>query len=183
MGRKTWRLTGAGCALILALAGVRAQRQTETPQEQSGGVSCGDPKLLCDQVWRMAATVSELNAQLAMLRAEVLEARLAGQRGLVSRLKTEVEQVSAQQRRLEDQESSRRQELQEIEEHMQKTDLSPEQRSQAEDVRFELAGPRLQEIETERVALRSQEEEIRRGLDREQKRLSELERRASQSLR
>ena len=178
MGRKTWWLTGAGCALMLALARMVAQRQPPAVPDEAGGVACGDPKLLCDQVWKLAATVSELKAQVVMLRAEVLEAHLAVQRGLVSRLGTRSEQAAAQQRRLDDQEAFRRQELQEIEEHLQKSDLPAEQRSQAETVRAELVGARLQEIETERGALRNQEEEIRRGLDREQKRLSELEVRA-----
>ena len=174
MGNNTLLVSAAVGLVVLTLAPVGAQRSAAPPVEPAG-VACGDPKMLCDHVWKLAATVSELQFELGQMKRDLAEIRLERQRKTVAESAVELQQLAVAQQRLEEQETERQQELQEIEQVLQRDDLTADQRVQANAARTAVAGLRLQEVETERSSLLERGDELRRQAGQEQQRLHELE--------
>ena len=167
--------------LVLAFAPAGGQRPA-APSVGDGGVSCADPKMLCDHVWKLAASVSELQFEVGRMKQELLQVRLERQRALVARSAAELEQLAAEQRKLDDEETGGRQDLQAIDEHLQQGDLSSEQRAESEAARDEIARVRLQEVEAGRAAVAARAEDIRQALERDKQGLLEIEVAARQAL-
>ena len=174
MANNTLTRAAAGCLLVLGLGSGGGQAPSGPPRD-SGGVSCSDPKALCDQVWRLAATVNQLQCDIGRLKQDLVLAQLDLQHGRVAKRRSELQQITVARGRLDERETTCLQEIQEIEEHLQRKDLTGEERAQAEEARADLAGPRLQEIEAERAALLVQIDEVSRQVEHEQLRLSEVE--------
>jgi phage shock protein A len=122
-----------------------------------------------------------LNA-IVELRADLMEYLLDAQDRKVQDLRLELEQVRQGQKRLQDEDRQRVQQIADLEQQVASPELEPPARPQIEALRVQLMTESAEKLRSEHAGLTQREAELVRRLDGETQRARKLHERARQLL-
>ena len=114
------------------------------------------------------------------LRTDILQFLVQAQQSTVRSLKRELEQLHQQQRRVQEAEESRSQQVAQVEEQLSSPDLESESRPQVEAVKQELIVDGAEKLKAEQSSLRQREADLAARLESEVQRAQALQQRAAQ---
>jgi predicted nuclease with TOPRIM domain len=116
----------------------------------------------------------ELTAEVRNLRLELLEQRLERQDQTITLLQNQVDNIRADQRRLEEQERSTARELAELNHRLSQPDINQEERTQLEHLRTMAMTTGAEHLAAKRASASQEEIKVRELLAREQRRRQTL---------
>jgi len=123
----------------------------------------------------LRATIEDLRAEVGVLRKAVARLELERHRNMIRQTKAELDKLRAEQARLAELDRSRKQDLHDVEELLTRGDVAPEQRTEIEGVRAELAVAQGREIDQQAEAARAREGELLHRLQTEEQFIKRLE--------
>ena len=118
--------------------------------------------------------------EIIELRADVMEYLLDAQDRKIQALKLALEEVQHKQRRLQDEERQRLQQITDVEQQLASPQLDRPERPQIEVLGVQLATESAEKLRTEQAKMGEREAEIIQGLDREIQRGRKLQEKARQ---
>jgi Skp family chaperone for outer membrane proteins len=171
MKRSTFTALIIGFLAVIAIAGW-AQAQTAAPSSAGARVSTSDPP--GNQAQDLPAWLQQLSLEVRKLRLELHQLQLELQQEKIAQLERELQQAQAEGRRLEERESELNRDLAELDQHLNQTTLTAEERKELEANKAELTGGQMEALRTRQHTLAQQEAELSARLEREQRRWQEL---------
>jgi hypothetical protein len=139
-------------AVVLILQGVNANAQNSPVDEHQ--------KILLTEVLQ--------------LRADLLQFLISTQQSTVQALKHDMDRLKLQERRLEESETGRNQQLAAIEKQLASVDLEASARPQIEAIRQQLYGEAAEKLRLDRLALHQRQADLKTQIDTELQRLQTL---------